>query len=334
MTTDTGTTASPETLLGLAFGHAAARALHVVAELGVADHLDDEPRDVKALASDVAADPDALARLLRVLEMHGAFVRTGTAAWAHTETSRLLRTDHPRSVRAFARMAGSAFGWDSFTGLQHSARTGEPGICLLEPAGWTAFLQQRPDEADVFHAAMTAKAHGDVMGALAAHDFSQHRRVVDVAGGHGHLLRAVLAAHPHVEGVLFDLPEVAAQVPAQERLEVVAGDFFRDPLPAADAYVLMNVVHDWDDAASVRILEAVAAAGRPSGATVLLLEGVLPEGPTPHWSKVLDVVMLAITGGRERTLPEYDALLSAAGLELVGVTPTATPFSVVEARVR
>lgn len=328
------TAASPETLLQLAFGHTGARALHVVAELGVADHLDDEPRDAKALAGDLGADPDALHRLLRLLETHGVFARETAGAWTHTPTSRLLRSDHPMSVRAFARMAGTAFGWDSFTGLEHSARTGEPGICLLEPKGWTAYLQAHQDEATVFQQAMTAKGHDDIQAALAAYDFSQHRRVVDVAGGHGHLVHAVLAAHAGVHGVLFDLPEVARQVQPQERLEVVAGDFFRDALPTGDAYVLMNVIHDWDDAASKRILEAVAAAGRPAAATVLLLEVLMPEGPAPHWAKALDIVMLAVTGGRERSLPEYDALLTAAGLELVGVTPTATPFSLVQARIR
>jgi hypothetical protein len=156
---------------------------------------------------------------------------------------------------------------------------------------------------------------------------------VDVAGGHGQLVRALLAAHADMEGVLFELPEVAEQVQPHPRLEVVRGDFFQDPMPSGEAYVLMNVIHDWDDAASVRILEGVAAAARPAGATVLLLEVLLPEGQTPHWAKTLDIVMLAVTGGRERTLPEYHALLAAAGLDLVAVTPTATPFSLIEARV-
>src|SRR5688572_685843 len=111
------TAASPDTVLALAFAHAAARALHVVAELGVADHMHDVPREVKALAIDVAADPDALHRLLRLLETQGLFARNEAGAWGHTATSRLLRTDHPKSLRGFARMAGTAFGWDSFTGL-------------------------------------------------------------------------------------------------------------------------------------------------------------------------------------------------------------------------
>lgn len=324
-------TASPATVLHLAFAHTSARALHVVAELAVADHLDADPRDAAALAAAVGADPDALHRLLRLLETHGVFRRNSAGDWCHTAASRVLRSDHPASLRAFARMAGTAFGWDSFTGLGHSARTGEAGICLLERAGWTAYLLGHPQEAAVFQDAMAAKGHADVAAALQVHDFSRYQRVVDVAGGQGHLVRAIVAAHRGVDGVLFDLPEVAAQVPDLPRLEVVAGDFFTDELPAGDAYLLMNVVHDWDDDASVRILKAVARAGAPAGATVLLLEVLMPEGPEEHWAKVLDIVMLTVTGGRERTLSEYDALLGAAGLELVGVTPTSTPFSVIEA---
>lgn len=326
-------TASPATVLHLAFAHTSARALHVVAELAVADHLDAEPRDAAVLAAAVGADADALHRLLRLLETHGLFRRNAAGDWCHTAASRVLRSDHPASLRAFARMAGTAFGWDSFTGLTHTARTGEAGIRLLEPAGWTAYLQGHPDEAAVFQDAMTAKGHADVAAVLQVHDFSRYHRVVDVAGGHGHLVRAIVASHPGVEGALFDLPEVAAHVHPRPRLQVMAGDFFADELPAADAYLLMNVIHDWDDDSSVRILEAVARAGGPAGATVLLLEVLMPEGPEEHWAKALDIIMLAVTGGRERTLPEYDALLTAAGMELVSVTPTSTPFSVIEARI-
>lgn len=329
----TVTTPPAETVLGLSFGHVAPRALHVLAELGLADHLDGEPRDVKSLAAELAVDHDALHRLLRLLEPRGLFVRDEHGRWGHTDGSRLLRSDHPTSLRAFARMAGTPFGWASFTGLDHTLRTGEPGICRIEPAGWTAYLQAHPEQAEIFQQAMIAKAHDDVAAVLGRYDFSRHHRIVDVAGGHGHLVAAVLSAHPATAGVLFELPEVARQVAATSRLDVVAGDFFTDPLPRGDAYLLMNIVHDWDDAAAARVLRAVANAGRADRATVLLIEVLLPEGSAPHWAKTLDVMMLAMTGGRERTLPEYAALLAVAGLEMVRATPTATPFSVIEARI-
>lgn len=322
-----------ETLLELSYAYAASRALHVAAEAGVADVLGDEPRAVEELAGETGLDPDALGRLLRLLEERSVFRRDAGGRWAHTDASRLLRSNNPSSLRGFARMTGTPFSWESFTNLAHSARTGQSGSSRLHPDGWVAYLQAHPDEACVFQDAMTAKAHGDVAAALAVHDFTQYRRICDVGGGHGHLLRAVRAAHPEVTGINFELPAVAGQLTPEDGIDVVAGDFFVDPLPAADAYVLMNVIHDWDDKAAIAILEAVGAAGRGSRATVLLLEALLAEGPEPHWSKTLDIVMLAITGGRERTLGEYTALLDAAGLRLVAMTPTATPFSIIEASV-
>ena len=152
-----------------------------------------------------------------------------------------------------------------------------------------------------------------------------------MGGGYGHLLKAVLDRYPETSGVLFELPAVAAQITPTPRLDVVAGDFFTSPLPDADAYVLMNILHDWDDDPAIAILSAVGQARR-GGAAVLLLEAVMPEGPQRHWSKTLDVLMLAVTGGRERTLAEYRDLLSAADIDLVSATPTATPFSIVEGR--
>lgn len=238
------------------------------------------------------------------------------------------------SLRAFARMIGLPGIWGSVTELEHAARTGEPGICQLDPDGPWAYLERHPDQGAIFNQAMTAKAHGDVAAVLATHDFSRYRRIADVAGGRGHLISAVLEAHEKVSGVLFELPHVAAHVTAAPRLEVVAGDFFSDRLPACDAYLLMNVLHDWDDKPATAILQAVAAAGRSSGATVLIVETLLPDDPRPHWSKTLDVLMLAATGGRERTLSSYDELLRAADLELIGATPTATSVSIIEARVR
>ena len=323
----------PDSLLELSNAFVASRALHVVAELAIADALDDEPCAAEELAAAAGVDADALGRLLRLLEAEGVFARDEAGRWGHSEASRWLRSDHPASVRAFARMSGTPFLWAPFTELHQAVRTGEPSIGVLAPEGPWAYLEAHPSEQAIFQEAMTAKAHGDVAAAMAVHDFSPYRRIADVGGGSGHLLRAVLDAYPDATGVLFDLPHVAVEVPPGPRLEVVAGDFFSDPLPACDAYLLMNVIHDWDDPEAERILSATAAAGGP-GATVLLLETVLPDGPRPHRAKTLDVLMLAVTGGRERSLTEYDALLKRSGLDLVRVTPTATAFSIVEARAR
>jgi hypothetical protein len=309
------------------------RSLHVVAELGVADHIGDTPVSAENLAAACGAAPDALDRVLRLLATRGVF-RRDARGYRHTEASRLLRGDHPWSMRAFARLNGLPGVSGTFAAFEHAVRTGSPALEAVDPKGFWHYLQDHPDEAAVFEQAMTAKAHADVAAVLDVYDFARHRRIADVGGGHGHLIRAVLAARPDTTGVLFELPPVAAEVPPTPRLDVVAGDFFADPLPACDAYLLMNIVHDWDDADATAILTAVAKAGRPSRATVLLVETLLPENPEPHWATTLDVLMLAVTGGRERTTAEYQRLLDLAGIDLVRTLPTATPFSIVEGRLR
>ena len=328
MTTPT----SPQLILELSSASVVARALQVAAEIGIADCLDDQPRTAADLAAATSTDPDAVARILRLLEERGVFGRDTDARWVHTEASRLLRSDHPQSLRAFARMKGTPFCWDALGHLHHAVRTGEAGLTRLHPGGWVAYLDAHPGQRAIFQAAMTAKAHADVAAALDAHNFSRYRRICDVGGGHGHLLKAVLDRYADTNGVLFELPAVAAQITSTHRLDVVAGNFFTGPLPDADAYVLMNILHDWDDKSAIAILSAVGQAGRGRGAAVLLLEAVMPDGPQRHRSKTLDVLMLAVTGGRERTLAEYRDLLAAADIDLIGMTPTATPFSIVEGR--
>ena len=190
----------PEAILGLSCAYLSARALHVIAELGIADALDTTPltADELALATDVC--PDGLDRLLRLLETHGIFTCDEAGRWSHTATSRWLRTDHPMSLRAFARMMGLPMSWGAVTALGHTVRTGEAGIRTLNPGGVFGYLNEHPDERAIFQQAMTAKAHGDVAAVLAVYDFSQHHRITDVGGGRGHLLAAVLAAHPGLTG--------------------------------------------------------------------------------------------------------------------------------------
>ncbi len=311
----------------------ASRSLHVAAELGVADQIGDEPMTEESLALACETSPDALDRVLRLLVTFGLF-RCTDGGYLHTEASRLLRSDHASSMRAFARLNGLPGLSVIFAELEHSVRTGSPAVELLDPKGFWSYLHDHPEQAGVFEQAMTGKAHADVAAVLQAYDFSRHQRIADVAGGNGHLVQAVLGAYHDLTGVLFELPHVAAEVPSSPRLEVVAGDFFTDPLPSCDAYLLMNIVHGWGDADAAAILTAVAAAGRPSRATLLLVETVLPDGPEPHWAKTLDVLMLAVTGGRERTGAEYGTLLDKAGIDLMRILPTTTPFSIVEGVVR
>jgi len=306
------------------------RSVHVVAELGVADHIDDEVVSVKQLASACAADPDALDRVLHLLAAHGIFERHADG-YAHTDASRLLCTEHPMSMRAFARMMGLPVFRASFDQLEHSVRTGSPAIELAAADGIWPYLMGHPDEAKIFGQAMTGKAAADTAAVLGACDFGRFDTIADIGGGRGHLLRAVLDTVPSADGVLFDLPDVIQTLDVdRDRLTARAGDFFVDPLPTADAYLLMEVIHDWPDAEAAAILTAVRRAASP-GARVLIIENVLEDTSPDQRGHTLDVVMLACTGGRERTGTQLDGLLKAAGFRDSTVNSTGGPLRIVEA---
>lgn len=313
----------------IATGHLLPRCLHVVAELGIADRLAETPMTAAALAHGTEIDADALDRMLRLLAVAGIF-EARRNAWAHTDLSRVLRDDHPQSMRAFVRMIGDRLNWAAAGELAHTLRTGQTAITKIAPEGMWAYLQSHAETARIFDAAMTAKSGAEIAALVPAFDFTRYKTIADIGGGRGHILAAILAATPEAQGVLFDQPAVVAAVSPSPRMRAQGGDFFRDALPVADAYILGNVVHDWADREAEAILRNVRRAA-PRHAELLLLESMLPEGPEPHLAKVLDIVMLTITGGRERTQREYEALLGAAGWRLDRAVPTASPVSVIVA---
>ena len=305
-------------------GHFVTRALHVVTQLGVADVVGDEPMLVAAVAERVGAKADLLARVLRLVASRGVFKLEGGLAQAqvsHTPASRLLATDHPSSFRPFVLNTAQVKSWRLPEHMMHMVKTGEPAA----GAGtmWSQ-LETSADDSRLFDAAMTAKSHQQIAGLLKAHDFSRYGRVVDVGGGAGHVLRAVLAANPRMRGVLFDRPDVVEAAKARgsnERLEFVGGSFFEE-VPAGDATILMEVLHDWNDEECVRILKTVRRNAAP-GSRLLIAEADVREGGGPSWGALLDVIMMTLFAGRQRTRAEFAAIFSAAGYELVDATPTA-----------
>ena len=314
----------------LGIGHRVARCLQVIAELGVADRLGEQPQSAESLSAAVGAHPQALARVLRLLAAYGVFEEIG-AYFRHTAASRLLRTDHPQSQRPLLRMAGTAFSWEAYGQLEHSIRTGEAAAAHIAPGGVFERFATHPEEGRLFDEAMAAKSRDQVASVLDAYDFSGFKSIADIGGGRGHLLQAVLAANPEARGVLFDLPEVIEPIAslASERLALCTGSFFTDPLPACDAYLLMTVIHDWADTEAAAILAAVRRAAPPQ-AKVLILEMLMPGAPGIHPAKILDIEMLVMTGGRERTLAEYERLLDAASMRLIRVIRTRSPTVILE----
>jgi C-methyltransferase len=312
---------------------AVSRCLHVVAQHGVADALEPNGTTVHDLAARVGLDADGLARVLRALAAYGVFA-VDLPDVRHTEASLLLRADHPRSMGAFAHMMGLPMSWDALRALPTTLETGRAGVLDLDPNGLFSYLRDHPDQAAVFDHAMTAKSHADIPLVISAFDFAACRTVADVGGGRGHLLNALVERHAGIDATLVELPEVIERLagePAVEGLRLVAADFFTDALPAADVYVLMEIIHDWDDADAIRILSNIRRSA-PDDATILIVETVLDDQRTRDPARTLDIVMLALTGGRERSPGEYSVLLDRAGWELARVIPTGGGVQVVEAR--
>jgi hypothetical protein len=302
-----------------------------VADLGVADALDETPRTSAQLAASVGVQPDALGRVLRLLAAHGVFECQGDA-FRHSSASRLLRSDHPQSLRAVARMFGLRINWASWEALKDTVQTGLPSAERVVPGGFWAYFAEHPEDSSIFNAAMEGKAHGQVAGVVAAYDFSGFGLIGDIGGGRGHLLRAVLDSAPQAGGVLFDLPNVVRDASGvrSERLKLQGGDFFKDPLPTCDAYLVMEVIHDWGDEEAVAILKAIRRSAPPK-AKLLVIEQIVPDDPGPHWTKTLDIHMLALLGGRQRTRQEYEVLCAEAGFSLERQIDTEAGISILEA---
>ena len=235
-------------------------------------------------------------------------------------------------MRDYVRMFGLPPFWATFGEMEQSVRTGLPAGDKVTPGGLWAYFAQHPEANAIFNATMVAKAHAQIAGVLAAYDFSGFKLIGDIGGGRGHLLSAVLERVPTAKGVLFDLPHVVGDEAgaASPRLTRQAGDFFKDDLPVCDAYLVMEVIHDWSDAESVSILRAIRRAAPPH-ATLLVIEEMVPEDPGPDWSKMLDIHMLALIGGKQRTRPEYEALFGAAGFSFRREIDTGAGISILEA---
>jgi hypothetical protein len=321
-------------LIRLGFGFMVSQALNVAADLNVADRLVAGERSVDDLAAETGCRADALYRIMRVLAAEGIFRETADRRFELTELGSALRSDRPSNPRDMIRMMNRE-PYLAFAELAHSVRTGLPAFDKVFGKPRFDWLADHPEEAALFQHAMIALSQGANQAVAEAYDFGPFARVVDVGGGHGQLLSEILIRHPHLSGVLFDLPAGVQMARAgvgnlPPQTEFVAGSFF-DSVPAgADAYIVKKVIHDWNDEQAVRILRNCRDAMKPHG-KVLVAETIIPPGNERDTIKLIDAAMLVVTGGVERTEAEYAALFTAAGLRLERVISTGQPISVLEA---
>ena len=320
------TAADMRQLQFLLHGYRLTQALHVAASLRLADLLNDGPKTAEELAAATRANGDALYRVLRALAGIGVFAETPEHRFTLTPLATLLREDHPLSARAQILYVAGGEPYRAWSHLLPGVMTGENPFEQVFGASHFQYMAQHPASNEVFNQAMSSNSRQAARAIVAAYDFAEAGKVVDIAGGQGVLIAAILRAHPALRGVLFDQPHVVTGArPLLEaagvagRCELASGDFFA-AVPPGDTYTLRHILHDWDDDHSVAILRSCAQALAPGG-RILVIESVIEPGNDPSPAKFLDVMMFVMNGGRERTTEEYQRLFAAAGLTLARIIP-------------
>jgi hypothetical protein len=328
--------AAATTLRQLIMGFRITQLIHVAAKLGLADHLQQGPQTAQALAQVVGAEPQALYRLLRALASLGIFTETAEGTFALTPLAELLQSEVPGSMRGLAVLYGEEWLWQVYGQMLYSVQTGQPAFEHVHGQPLFDYLHNNPTAGAAFHGGMSGYSAQEAAAILAVYDFSDVTTVVDVGGGHGTFVMALLRAYPHLSGIVFDLAPVVAGAQQQlteaglaARTTCVAGDFFTTLPSGGDLYFLKSVIHNWDDTAAVAILRTCRQA-MTEHTRLLLAERVVPLGDTPAEAKLFDINMLVVLGGQERTEAEYHALFQAAGFTLTRIIPTQSPLSLIE----
>lgn len=313
------------------------KSVYVAAKLSIADLLAEGAKTSTELASATQTDEASLFRLLRALASLGLFTEVEPQCFALTAMGHFLRSDIPDSLRGMAILHGEDDykAWDC---LLHSVQTGESAFEKMYDMPVFEYLKQNPESAKTFDAAMTSYSSTAIPAILSGYDFSDTRVLLDVGGGVGSLLTAILQTNPHLVGILYELPAVidkatdfVANAEMSDRTQLIAGDFF-DTIPSgADTCLLKHIIHNWDDEEAIAILTKCRKA-LPADGKLLLVEHIVLPGDAPCFAKLFDISMLLwCEGGQERTESEYRNLLRRAGFEITSIIPTKTPLSMIEA---
>lgn len=331
-----------ERMLQLATGHMFTAALQPIARMKIADLLADGPLPVSELAGKSASNEDALYRVMRLLASAGVFAESPGKVFALTPMSELMRTDVSGSLRDIIVWVGNRFHFQVWSEMAHSVRTGKPAVEHVYHKPCFEAIFGDPEIACDFNMAMTCFSQRIAPAVLEVYDFSGIGTLMDVAGGHGAILCEILSGYPKMNGILFDMPNVIEEanchicsLKMEQRCQTITGDFFEQIPAGADAYYLQHIIHDWNDERALKILANCrrALVGRADG-RLLIVDSVVPENSDPHPSRWLDLEMLLMPGGRERTRGEWDALFAKTGFEITRILPMKAPESLIEARVR
>ncbi|MFI5343213.1 MAG: methyltransferase [Chlamydiales bacterium] len=334
--TESSTEKGRENLLLLLSGEWVSRALYVVTKLEVADYLQDGPKSVQEIATSSQSNPESLRRILHMLVGFGIFEERDDGVFMNNEASALLAKSNPESLHALSIFYGEDIhsSWDQ---LLNSINTGTPAFQLTFKQPVFSYFKENPPRAALFQEAMREKSIAVIKSALSSYDFGQFGSIYDIGGGYGQFMSAILAQCPNANGMVFDVPEVIDSIPKRNpqivssRCQLCAGDFFASVPKGGDAYLLKSVLHDWDDTKAEQILKNCYLA-MDSNSRLLIVEVVLLPKDQSVYANCMDVLMLAITGGKERTLASFEQMLDKSGFILERVYSTSTEFAILEAR--
>ncbi len=328
----------PDVILGqMIFGKWISMSLSVAARLRIADYLAGGPRSAQQLAQDTGSNAEALYRLMRALASVGVFRTNQAGDFELTKIGYYLRSDVQGSMRGVADYCGATWSWRAWEAMESSIRTGETAFDKVFDQPVFDYLSEHPDESAVFNEGMTGFSGSEAIAIIDGYDFSRFRSIIDIGGGHGHLLAAILRKFTSLSGTVFDAPHVVGGAHATfhefgvaDRAHVAGGNFFQTVPAGHDAYLLKHIIHDWNDANCQKILRAIRSACTAS-TSLLIFEMVVPPGDVPHPSKLLDLEMLVVASGKERTREEYASLLTACGFRLERIVDLPSPISIIEA---
>lgn len=328
-----------EIVLQAAMGYIVSSCLGLFVQLGLPDLMGSQNCEVSGLAQQTGAYDEYLFRILRALEPAGIVRRTGARSFALTAAGASLRRAQANSLAPAVEWLTDPLHFQLYGHLRESVETGATTFDSLysEPFFSWVSRKENENEADVFNSAMTSISEMCIPAFLEAYDFSPFRKLIDIGGGHGAVLRAILKKHPHLQGAVAEMENVIPQTASAlrhdglaDRGEAVACNFFEEVPAGGDAYFMKNIVHDWADEPALRLLRNVRAV-MPQHGRLILAECVLDESPNPHPGKLLDIEMIVFVGGKERTMTEFRQLLLQAGFQLKRVIPTRSPLSLLEA---
>jgi hypothetical protein len=328
-----------EKIRQLATGYIPAALIGIIIELGIPDLLGEKTKPVSELAVATHASDDALYRMLRTLSSYGIFTESSGRRFSLTSAGRYLRSDVADSLRGYMRWVTNSFLFRNYADLMHSAQTGQPAVDHLFGKSLFGHLQTSPELSQIFNDAMTSFSQMVSAALLQAYDFSGIKVIADLGGGQGALLATILQKYSAMRGLLLEQEYVLAGARKRfqesglaERCGTMAVDFFQSVPTGADAYLMKSIIHDWDDQrASIILKNCREALHNVQSGRLILVEAIVPQGSEPHMSKLTDMQMLILAGGRERTQEEFRQLLAHSGFRMTAVLPTRSFVSVVEA---